>query len=317
MSGPVRSLAVIALLAVISTITLAAEGKKAILITGASSGIGRNMAETFAARGFHVYAGARKQEDIDALNAIDNIQAVRLDVTKQAEIDAAAAFIKNQGHGLYGLINNAGVAVVGPLIEVREDDLQFQMDVNVFGPYRVTKAMAPMLIESKGRISTVSSISGILAWPMGGPYTMSKHAVEAYGDTLALELDRFGVAVSLIEPGNYKSSISESAAGRMESKGIDAEGSLYAEDWKTRMDRPTDRAQYKEPDEVSAAAVHFMTSDAPLKRYMVVPDANEAEMTIRRAMQELVQLNEWQAYKYDRDALVKMLDEALAPPAQE
>ena len=152
---------------------------------------------------------------------------------------------------------------------------------------------------------------------MGGPYTMSKHAVEAYGDTLALELDRFGVAVSLIEPGNYKSSISESLAGRMESRGLDTKGSLYAEDWKNRMDRPTDRAQYKEPDEVSAAAVHFMTSDAPLPRYMVVPDANEAEITIRRAMQELVELNEWQAYKYDRDALVKMLDEALAPPAEE
>jgi len=317
MSSPLRSLAVIALLTVISTLTLAAEGKKAILITGASSGIGRNMAETLAARGFHVYAGARKQEDIDALNAIDNIQAVRLDVTKQDEIDAAAAFIRNQGRGLYGLINNAGVAVVGPLIEVSEDDLQFQMDVNVFGPYRVTKAMAPMIIESKGRISTISSISGILAWQMGGPYTMSKHAVEAYGDTLALELDRFGVAVSLIEPGNYRSSISESLAGRLESKRFDSEGSLYVEDWKNRMDRPTDRAQYKEPDEVSAAAVHFMTSDAPLPRYLVVPDASEAEMTIRRALQELVQLNEWQAYKYDRDALVKMLDEALAGRTEE
>jgi NAD(P)-dependent dehydrogenase (short-subunit alcohol dehydrogenase family) len=124
----------------------------------------------------------------------------------------------------------------------------------VFGPYRVTKAMAPMIIESKGRISTISSISGVLAWQMGGPYTMSKHAVEAFGDTLALELERFGVAVSLIEPGNYKSSISESAVGRMEARGFDAEDSLYAEDWKKEMDEPTDRAQYKEPDAVSAAA---------------------------------------------------------------
>jgi NAD(P)-dependent dehydrogenase (short-subunit alcohol dehydrogenase family) len=198
MQNRLVSLVIVVLVSLISTIALAEDGKKAILITGASSGIGRNMAETLAAKGFHIYAGARSQEDIDALNAIENIQAVRLDVTDQDEIEAAPAFIREQGRGLYGLINNAGVAVVGPLLEVDEDDMQFQMDVNVFGPYRVTRAMAPMIIESKGRITTTGSISGFGAWPMGGPYTMSKHAIEAYGDTLALEMAQFDVKVSII-----------------------------------------------------------------------------------------------------------------------
>lgn len=314
MHNKVSVIAALVILLLVSTASVAEDSKKAILITGASSGIGLNMAKTFASKGFHVYAGARSQEDIDALNAMENIQAIRLDVTEQDEIDAAAAFIREQGRGLYGLINNAGVAVIGPLIEVPEDDLQFQMDVNVFGPYRVTKAMAPMIIKSQGRITTTGSISGFGAWILGGPYTISKHAIEAFGDTLALEMERFGVAVSIIEPGNYKSSISASARERAAEN---AEGeSLYAEEWQGMMESPADRAQYKEPDDVSAAAVHFMTSDKPLQRYMVVPNEGEAGWTVRQAIRELVQLNEWQAYKFDREALIKMLDEEIAAEAR-
>ena len=169
------------------------DGQKAILITGATTGIGRNLAETLAAKGHFVYAGARKQADMDELNAIDNIMAVRLDVTKQDEIDAAVALITREGRGLYGLVNNAGVAVVAPMIEVTEGDMQFQMDVNLFGPYRVTKAFAPMIIESKGRITTTGSISGILSSGFLGPYSMSKHAIEAFTDSLATEMEKFDV----------------------------------------------------------------------------------------------------------------------------
>jgi len=88
--------------------------QKAILVTGASSGIGRNIAETLAANGYFVYAGARKQADLDALNEIPNIQSVRLDVTKQDEIDAAVETVRAGAKGLYGLVNNAGVLTLGP-----------------------------------------------------------------------------------------------------------------------------------------------------------------------------------------------------------
>jgi NAD(P)-dependent dehydrogenase (short-subunit alcohol dehydrogenase family) len=169
------------------------------------------------------------------------------------------------------------------------------MDVNVFGPYRVTKAFSPLIVASKGRVTTISSISGILSAPNLGVYSMSKHAIEAFGDSLALQLEPQGVMVSLIEPGNYNSQIGATAAKRT---GAPA--------------RFVDRSQYKSPDEVAAAVKAALFEAAPKRRYMVVPNQNEAEITIRKAIQELVQLNEGHAYTYDRAALVKMLDEALA-----
>ena len=185
-------------------------------MTGASSGIGRKITERLAANGFFVYAGARAQKDLDELNAIKNVQAVRLDVTSAADIAAAVAMVSKAGRGLYGVVNNAGVVVVAPMIEVEEKDLDFIFNVNMYGPYRITKAFAPMLLESKGRVVNISSLNGIVASPMIGAYSMSKHAVEAYGDALAGELARFGVRVSLIEPGNYGTEIGRNVLARMD-----------------------------------------------------------------------------------------------------
>ena len=99
--------------------------QKAVLVTGASTGIGRNIAERLASEGYFVYAGARKEKDLEELNQIENVQSIRLDVTVQEEIDAAVATVTDAGRGLYGVVNNAGVAVIGPMIEVKEDDLEF------------------------------------------------------------------------------------------------------------------------------------------------------------------------------------------------
>ena len=286
--------------------------QKAILITGASTGIGRNMAETLAANGYFVYAGARKQTDLDELNTIDNVQAIRLDVTVQEEIDAAVRTVRNGGRGLYGLVNNAGVGVVGPLIELTEDDMQFQMNVNLFGPYRVTSAFAPLIIESEGRITTTGSISGILSGRLLGAYSISKHAVEAFTDSLAVEMQKFGVDVSVIEPGNYNSAIGTSLRRRLEQRDFTAEGSLFAEEWSGILNSTGDRSQYKEPDEVSAAALHFFSDETPKRRYMVVPNQSEAERTIGKAIEELVQLNENHKYSYNREQLIAMLDEAMS-----
>ncbi len=285
--------------------------QKAVLITGASTGIGRNMAEMLAAEGFFVYAGARKQADIDALSAIDNIMGVRLDVTVQKEIDAAAELIGEEGRGLYGLVNNAGVAVVGPLIETDEEDMQFQMDVNLFGPYRVTKAFAPLIIESKGRITTTGSISGILSGPLLGAYSMSKHGVEAFTDALAREMQKFDVQVSVIEPGDYNSAIIATLKRRIEARGQSTEGSLYADEIERMLVGLDSVYEDKRPDEVSVALLDFMTDEKPKRRYMVVPNERQAEVTIRKSIEELVQLNERHEYSYDRGELIHMLDEAL------
>ena len=215
--------------------SVADEKQHAILVTGASTGIGRNITERLAREGYFVYAGARKQKDLDALNALHNVEAVRLDVTIAEDIAAAVEQVRKGGRGLHGLVNNAGVAVIGSLIEVEEEDLDFQLDVNVYGVYRVTRAFAPMIIESKGRITTIGSISGILSGPLFGPYSISKHAVEAFTDSLAAELARFDVAVSVIEPGNYKSAMSQNVLQRMNERGIDFEDSMFREDAERMM----------------------------------------------------------------------------------
>ena len=287
------------------------KGQKAVLVTGASTGIGRKIAQDLAGMGFHVYAGARKQKDLEALDAIENIQAVRLDVTVQEEIDAAVETVEKGGKGLYGLVNNAGVFIGGPLIEVGVEDYEWIMDINVTGVYRVTKAFAPMIIESQGRITTISSISGINSGPFFGHYTMSKHAVEAYTDSLAAEMAKFGVAVSAIEPGNYNSAIGATAKKNMASSLSIEDSRFYKDELTEWIGGSWDREKYKEPDEVSEAAQHFFTADKPLRRYMVVPSEPEAAWAIDKAIEEVVQYNQWQAYSYTREQLIEKLDAAL------
>ena len=296
----------------------AAEEKvKAVLVTGASTGIGRNIAERLAGMGYRVFAGARKQTDLDALNAIENIQAVRLDVTDQGEIDAAVQIVRDAGYGLWGLVNNAGVGVVGPLIEIDEEDFDFQMDVNVYGVYRVTKAFGPLILESEGRITTIGSISGILSRPIYGPYSISKHAVEAYTDSLAAELAQYGVAVSIVEPGSYHSNIHNNVLARMKERNITAEGSQFEKEMNAAIERFTvGQSGMKSSDEVTDAVVHALFDPNPLRRYMVVPNEEQARFTIRKMFEETAQLNQWQAYSYDREELIKILDEVLDGQAQ-
>ena len=268
---------------------------KAVLVTGASTGIGRNITEHLAAKGYFVYAGARKQADLDALNAIKNVQAIKLDVTRQEDIDAALATITKAGRGLYGLVNNAGVATVANATETSLEEFTLIMDVNVYGPWRVTRSFAPLILASKGRITTIGSISGILAPRDLTAYAMSKHAMEAFADSMAVQMAPLGVQVSVVEPGNFDSDIGKSATKRT-----------------GQESRFTDRSKYKKPDEVAAAVELALFEATPKRRYMVTPDQKEAEYTIRKQIEQLVQLNEGHPYTYDRAALIKMLDEALA-----
>ena len=312
----------ICFLVLISTLTLGSASivvasddgeqlQKAVLVTGASTGIGRKIAEDLAGMGFHVYAGARKQQDLDALDAIENMQAVRLDVTVQQDIDAAVETVRKGGKGLYGLVNNAGVFIGGPLIETPVEEYEWLMDINVTGVYRVTQAFAPMIIESGGRIATIGSISGINSGRFFGQYSMSKHAVEAFTDSLAHEMAKFGVAVSVIEPGNYNSAIGATARKRMAEKLDAGDSKYYSEELGEWLSGSWDRGRFKEPDEVSQAAQHFFTSDKPLRRYMVVPAEGEAAWAIDKAIREVVEYNQWQAYSYSREQLIEKLDAAL------
>ncbi len=286
--------------------------QKAILITGASSGIGRNAAETLAAKGYFVYAGARKQADLEALNKIPNIQAVRLDVTRQEEIDAAVETVRAGGKGLYGLVNNAGILVLGPITEIDEDELAWILDVNLMGVYRVTKAFAPLIIESEGRIINISSIAGILSGRFWAPYNMSKHALEAYTDDLAEEMALFGVQVSAINPGNYNSNIGIKQAAVLAKKPYAQPGSIYAKYIAEDIAYMSDRSMYKKPDDVTDAITHALFDESPKPNYMVVPNQEEAEWTIRKIIQEMAELNADQEYSYSDEELIQMLQEATA-----
>jgi NAD(P)-dependent dehydrogenase (short-subunit alcohol dehydrogenase family) len=305
--------ATIAVLAFAAPGTFAAVDQKSILVTGASTGIGRHLTETLAEAGYHVYAGARKDADLEALNAIDNVTAVRLDVTKQDQIDAAVALVEEKGTGLYALVNNAGVNAGGPVVEAPIEDQTFIYDVNVEGVYRTTKAFAPLVIDSKGRILTTGSIAGtVSAFPGFSAYAGSKHWIEAFTDALAVEMEPHGVVVSVIEPGSYKSHIRRNRASRALEQ-TKAVGGAITEEMKKAYEETVERElSYKEPDEVTDAFVHALFDDKPLRRYMVVPNEEQQQMTIGTKVQELVQLNQWGPYSYSRDELVEMLDAALA-----
>jgi NAD(P)-dependent dehydrogenase (short-subunit alcohol dehydrogenase family) len=269
--------------------------RPAVLVTGASAGIGRKVAERLAAEGYYVFAGARKEQDLKALDAMPNVRGVRLDVTSPTDVAAAVELVRGSGRPLHGVVNNAGVAVVDPVLSTRDEDFDFQMQVNVYGVFRVTKAFAPLVIESKGRIVNTSSISAFLSDSGTSAYTMSKAAVEAFTNVLAAEMAPLGVSVIAVEPGAYNTDILKPALERSVTKGFSA-----------------DRSTMKPPDEVANVVLQALSDAKPKRRYMIVPEQSQAEETIRGVVDVLVQLNEDQVYSYDRAALIRMLDDAAA-----
>ncbi|HKJ16089.1 MAG TPA: SDR family oxidoreductase [Xanthomonadales bacterium] len=312
----IRTVLVITLLLFASG-AVAESQQKAVLITGASSGLGRAAAEYLAGKGYHVYAGARKDADMQALNAIENVTAVRLDVTSAEQIAAAVEMVRNEGRGLWGLVNNAGINVIDPLIEAREEDLEFIFDVNVYGIFRVTRAFAPMIIESKGRIVNISSISGILSGGFVGygMYTMTKHAVEAYTDSLDFEMAPLGVRAIAVEPGNYSSKIGESRCRRMLNNADDrtytyfqAEMDQYAEWCKQRLEQGQS-PEAGDPVEVARAIEHALFNDEPKDHYMVVPVKYQGDIVVWKLLEEMLWLNKDHKYSMSRDEIIKMMDQ--------
>jgi NAD(P)-dependent dehydrogenase (short-subunit alcohol dehydrogenase family) len=269
--------------------------QRAVLVTGASVGIGRKVTERLAAEGYYVFAGARKEQDLKELSAIRNVQGIRLDVTVPAEVAAAVEVVRASGRPLYGIVNNAGVVVVDPVLSTSEADFDFQMQVNVYGVFRVTKAFAPLVIASKGRVINISSISAFLSDPGTSAYTMSKAAVEAFTSVMAAEMAPLGVSVIAVEPGAYNTNILKPALERSVTKGFEA-----------------DRSGMKPPDEVATTVFQALSDAKPKRRYMIVPEQAQAAETIRAAVDVLMQLNADQAYSYDRAALNRMMDDAAA-----
>ncbi len=246
-----------------------------ILISGASTGIGRSAAVHMARKGHAVWAGVRSQKAFDEVRKL-NVQGLKpvfLDVTDEKSITACVSEIKKTAGILHGLVNNAGIVVGGPVEAVTMDDWRHQFEVNVFGQIRVMQLCLPMLRESKGRIVNISSIAGKISSPFMGPYCASKFALEGVSDSLRREVRGHGVQVSVVEPGPidtpiWKKSIEKGTERKANYS--DEINSAYG----SLIDRFHERVQQAErrssPVSVVVQAIeHALTSRAPRIRYPV------------------------------------------------
>lgn len=242
---------------------------QAILITGASSGIGEACAVHLAHKGFRVFAGARRADKLKSLEGLagGRITPVTLDVTDEQSVRDAIARISDDGTTLYGLVNNAGISIMGPVETVGIDDWRRQYETNVFGLVRMTQAVLPSMRDAgHGRIVNIGSIAGRIAAPFQGAYASSKHAVEGVTDSLRREVQPFGIKVSLIRPGFINTQFGEQEQDALEAHTV--EGEPYAEAVKIFKDWHA-KGHPSAPGPIAVAeAVHSaLTAERPHSRY--------------------------------------------------
>jgi NAD(P)-dependent dehydrogenase (short-subunit alcohol dehydrogenase family) len=265
------------------------DARPAVLITGASRGIGEACALRLARDGFRVYAGVRSDEDGLALirGGGESIAPLQLDITDAAQISAAADRIRQEtgDRGLQALVNNAGVAIAGPLEFLPLDQLRRQLDINVTGQIAVTQACLPLLRTARasargdhraGRIVFMSSVAGRSALPFMGAYAASKFALEAAADALRIELRPFGLAVSIVEPGVITTPIwetSRQAAARMFESMPPELDEYYGRPMAALQKRIAKGLRGLAPEHVAEAVAHALTARRPRTRYVVGRDA--------------------------------------------
>lgn len=275
--------------------------RRAVVVTGASTGIGRAAAEALVAQGFHVFGSVRKPADGQSLREQlgEHVTPLQFDVT-DAEAIAAAVPVVQEFVGddtLAGLVNNAGVAIGGALMHQPTAELRQQFDINVFGLMEVTRAFLPLLgarrptPRSPGRIVNISSVGGRIAAPFIGAYSASKHAVEALSDALRRELMIYGVDVIVIQPGAIKTPIWDKAEAEDTAQYA---GTDYAEIAGRFQEFMVHKGRNGlEPSRVSSTIVRALTTSRPKTRYPI-PD------------------EPWMGWRLPRILPDRMIDRAIA-----
>jgi NAD(P)-dependent dehydrogenase (short-subunit alcohol dehydrogenase family) len=253
----------------------------AVLITGSSTGIGAACALHLDRLGYQVFAGVRRDADGDTLRtqASERLTPIHVDVTDEASIAAAKARLESgtgEG-GLAGLVNNAGIAVAGPLEILPLEEFRRQLEVNVVGQLAVTQALLPLLRKARGRIVMMGSISGRLATPFIGAYAVSKFALEAMTDALRVELIPWGIEVSIIEPGSIATPIWEKSrqhSGAIVRRIPPDRRELYHRAYDAMRTAAARAGQSGVPaSEVAKTVEHALTARKPRTRYLVGKDA--------------------------------------------
>jgi NAD(P)-dependent dehydrogenase (short-subunit alcohol dehydrogenase family) len=271
------------------------------LVTGTSTGIGRATALRLLERGWTVLAGVRDEESGERLareaGGAERLIPLRLDVTDPAQIAEAAARIEepapqrgtSTAGGLDALVNNAGIGVGGPLELVAPEDLRRQFDVNVHGQVAITQALLPALRRARGRIVFVSSVGGRVAMAFTAPYAASKHAIEAVGDALRVELHSSGVKVALVEPGSVATPIWDKGRAEAERVSIPPELEGVYGHVPAAMDKVlADTARRGVPPELVAETIERALTERRVKaRYVVGRDAR-VMLAVRRVLPDLV-----------------------------
>lgn len=263
--------------------------KKSVVITGASSGIGRTCALHLDFLGFRVFAGIRKFSDGQALqqDASEWLTPVRIDVTDRDTIESAAQMVSVQvgDSGLAGLVNNAGIVVAGPLEYVPIDELRQQLETNVVGQISVTQAFLPLLRKGRGRVINIGSVSGRVATPFLGPYAASKFALEALTDSLRGELRPWGLDVVIVQPGPVQSMLwskgaraAAELANTLPPEAIQLYGKAMESSrrWEKKLSR-----SLKSPRVVAEAVADALMARRPKTRYPIGIEGRASDLAAR------------------------------------
>ena len=269
---------------------------RSVLITGASTGIGRATALRLDAGGWRVFAGVRKEEDAAALREAGSqrLEPLMLDVTEADQIAAAAQRIGAEvgEGGLDGLVNNAGIGVPGPLETLPIDDFKRQIAVNLTAHVAVTQAMLPSLRRARGHIVFITSIGGLMAFPMFGAYNAAKFGLEAVGDVFRQELRPWGISVSIVEPGSIATPIwerGEEEVDAIAARARDGHAALYGEAIEAyREVAMKTAARGIPPEKVAVKIERALSARRPRTRYLVGADARGQAVAARILPDRLV-----------------------------
>jgi NAD(P)-dependent dehydrogenase (short-subunit alcohol dehydrogenase family) len=269
---------------------------QSVVVTGVSTSIGWAITKVLIQRGFRVFGSVRKTQDAERLSGEfgERFMPLFFDVTDEAAVQAAAQQVREQlnGETLMGLVNNAGIAVPGPLIHLPTDDFRRQLEVNLVSVLIVTKAFAPLLGSDRslrgkpGRILNMSSVSGTIGYPLVGAYAASKHGLEGFSESLRRELMLFGIDVIIIGPG--------SAATPIWEKAEQTDIALYAN---TDFREPAQRVrEYMlrhgrngfPAEKVGEVVLHALTTPKPRVRYAVTPGSLLRRFIMRFAPKRVI-----------------------------